>query len=125
LYLKINRKNLAYEKIIHLLISLLACYYQINYSQPCTPTALVFIENQYIKAGVSNMGDIYPGILGGGLEYPKRTPKEIANGKKAKGLIFSGAIWLSATRRTMYNLFWYARYSPIDKAHFFPGPYSI
>jgi hypothetical protein len=107
-------------KKLCLLISLLT--YEINYGQPCTPTAISFIENQYLKTGVSNMGDIYPGILGGGLEYPKRTPIEIANGVKPKGLIFSGAIWLSAKTNGLTTYSGMRYRNPIDKAHFFPGP---
>lgn len=96
--------------------------YGIYYSQPCTPSALSFIENQYIKAGVSNMGDFYPGVIGGNIEYPKRTPIEITNGVRAKSPIFSGSVWISS--KTNGNIsFSGDRYR--SNSHFLPGPIRL
>lgn len=102
----------------------LFCIQQTN-AQPCSPNALSSIENQFIKAGVGTMGDFYPGVIGGGIEYPKRTSVEIANGVKAKSPIFSAAIWLSSIENGNTKLSGHRYRSPIDKAHFFPGPIRL
>lgn len=96
-------------------------------SQPCTPQSFTTIENQFLKCHVTNMGDLWaqPTLNGGGLEYPKRTPTEIANGVKAKSPIFSGAIWLSTINNGIVKLSGIRYRNPIDKAHFFPGPIRL
>lgn len=110
-------------KKLCLLISLLT--YQINYSQPCTPTAISSIENQYLKAGVSNMGDFYPGVVGGGIEFPKRTLAEIASGIRAKSPIFSASIWLSSIDNGNIRFSGIKYRTPLNSAHFFPGPIRL
>jgi hypothetical protein len=100
-------------------------YFQQILCQPCAPTAISSIENQYIKAGVGNMGDFYPGVVGGGLEYPKRTPVEIANGVRAKSPIFSASIWLSSIDNGNVKISGIRYRSPVGKAHFFPGPIRL
>lgn len=102
----------------------LFCLHQLN-AQPCTPSALSSIENQYIKAGVGTMGDFYPGLIGGSLEFPKRTPIEIANGVKARSPISSGAIWLSSIHNGNVKISGIRYRSPAGKAHFFPGPIRL
>jgi len=68
------------------------------------------------------MGDFYPEVIEGGLEYPKRMPIEISNGVGAKKAFYSDAIWLSSITNGNLALSGIYYRIPLWNAHFFPGP---
>jgi hypothetical protein len=95
------------------------------YGQPCSPNAASNIENQYLRAGVSNMGDIYSGPIAGSLEFPLRTQAEIASGVKARYVVFAGGIWTSSKDNGETRFSGIRYRTPNTTAHFLPGPIKL
>ncbi|MFN7241614.1 MAG: T9SS type A sorting domain-containing protein [Chitinophagales bacterium] len=110
-----------------LLLSILTFTFGHLNSQPCTPGAQNFAETPFIRTGLTTMGDLWTekSLTSGGLEYPKRTSQEMVNGIRAISPIFAGGIWLSAKNGSQLKVSAMSYRTPINKAHFFPGPIRL
>lgn len=110
-----------------ILLSILTITYGHLNSQPCAPSAQNFAETPFIRSSLTTMGDIWTdkALVSGGLEYPKRTPAEITSNIKPIYPIFAGGIWLSAKNGSQLNVSAIRYRTPLNRAHFFPGPIRL